>query len=97
MMLFATGAAAAVLLIAATDRPFIGEISVSPNNKVWQFIIEAFNRCPLLERCEAGASCVSVTRRKWRRSKGHETVAHILVDETVTVTYRAGHSGEVVV
>jgi hypothetical protein len=32
MMLFATGAAAAVLLIAATDRPFIGEISVSPNS-----------------------------------------------------------------
>jgi len=31
MMLFATGVAAAVLLIAATDRPFIGEISVSPN------------------------------------------------------------------
>jgi hypothetical protein len=32
MMLFATGAAAAVLLIAATDRPFIGEISMSPNS-----------------------------------------------------------------
>ena len=31
MFLFATGVAAAVLLIAATDRPFIGEISVSPN------------------------------------------------------------------
>jgi hypothetical protein len=32
MMLFATGAVAAVLLIAATDRPFIGEISMSPNS-----------------------------------------------------------------
>ena len=32
MMLFATGAAAAVLLIAATDGPFIGEISMSPNS-----------------------------------------------------------------
>ena len=31
IFLFATGVAAAVLLIAATDQPFIGEISVSPN------------------------------------------------------------------
>jgi hypothetical protein len=31
MMLFATGVAAGVLLVAATDRPFIGKISVSPN------------------------------------------------------------------
>jgi len=31
MMLFETGVAAAVLLIAAMDRPFIGEISASAN------------------------------------------------------------------
>ena len=31
MFLFATGVAAAVLLIAAHDRPFIGEISVGPD------------------------------------------------------------------
>ena len=31
MVLFATGVAAAVLLIAAHDRPFIGEISVGPD------------------------------------------------------------------
>jgi hypothetical protein len=31
MLLFATGVATAVLLIAAHDRPFIGEISVSPD------------------------------------------------------------------
>jgi hypothetical protein len=31
MGLFATGVAAAVLLIAAYDRPFIGEISVGPD------------------------------------------------------------------
>ena len=30
-------------------------------------------------------------------TKGHETVAHILVDDTVAVTDRAGHSCEVVV
>ena len=30
MFLFATGVAAAVLVIAAHDRPFIGEISVGP-------------------------------------------------------------------
>ena len=31
MFLFATGVATAVLLIAAHDRPFVGEILVSPN------------------------------------------------------------------
>jgi NAD(P)-dependent dehydrogenase (short-subunit alcohol dehydrogenase family) len=31
MLLFATGVATAALLIAAHDRPFIGEISVSPD------------------------------------------------------------------
>jgi hypothetical protein len=31
LVLFATGVATAVLLIAAHDRPFIGEISVSPD------------------------------------------------------------------
>jgi hypothetical protein len=31
MGLFATGVAASVLLIAAYDRPFIGEISVGPD------------------------------------------------------------------
>jgi len=31
MLLFATGVATAILLIAAHDRPFIGEISVSPD------------------------------------------------------------------
>jgi len=30
MGLFATGVAASVLLIAAHDRPFIGQLSVSP-------------------------------------------------------------------
>jgi hypothetical protein len=31
LFLFATGVATAVLLIATHDRPFIGEISVSPD------------------------------------------------------------------
>jgi hypothetical protein len=31
VVLFATGVATAALLIAAHDRPFIGEISVSPD------------------------------------------------------------------
>jgi hypothetical protein len=30
MGLFATGVAASVLLIAAHDRPFIGQLSISP-------------------------------------------------------------------
>jgi hypothetical protein len=30
MTLFATGAAAAVLMIAAYDRPFIGQLSITP-------------------------------------------------------------------
>src|SRR5262249_36203972 len=65
--------------------------------EVWQFFVETLNRRLLLERRETGTRCVSITWGKWRRPKGHESITHIFVDNTVIVTDRGCHSSEVVV
>ena len=50
MGLFATGVSASVLLIAAHDRPFVGEVAVTP--KPLLQIVSALQIIPLMTRCE---------------------------------------------
>src|SRR5262249_26528662 len=66
-------------------------------DEIWQLFVETVKRRLLLERRETGTRCVSVTWGKWRRPKGHESIAYIFVDNTVIVTDRGCHGSEVVV